>query len=61
MTLAGRMISSDLGGAMVTNHLGKPSRAHHSLFQALHFVLAPAYALAVNLLHLIHACGCFPA
>ena len=26
VTLAGRMISSDLGGAMVTNHLGKPSR-----------------------------------
>ena len=26
VTLAGRMISPDLGGAMVTNHLGKSSR-----------------------------------
>src|SRR5258707_14555665 len=34
--------------------LGQALQAHHSLFQALHFVLAPAYALVVNLLHLIY-------
>ena len=40
--------------AEVRKILGQALQAHHSLFQALHFVLAPAYALAVNLLHLIH-------
>src|SRR4051794_41571773 len=34
--------------------LGQVLQAHHSLFQALHLALAPAYALVVNLLHLIY-------